>query len=61
MEETVVVPKPTIMPESPKYDETSFVSTIDVGGEIRTTGGFDTVYPVPAFVREIVVTISDVI
>ena len=47
----VVVPNPTITPESPANKSTglSSIATID-GGDIKTTGGFDDVYPVPALV-----------
>jgi len=41
----VVVPNPTITPESPANQLIGFVSSVNVGGEIRTCG--IEVYPSP--------------
>jgi len=50
VEDCVVVPNPTITPESPENEDTLFISTTGLGDEIRTWGGLDEVYPAPGFV-----------
>ena len=45
----MVVPNPTITPESPEYSMTLLFSVTEgvVGGLINTSGGLADVYPVP--------------
>ena len=54
----VVVPTPTITPESPVYELTAFVSIVDNGGGvIRTVGTLVFVYPTPGLVIATPVTV----
>jgi len=49
------------MPKSPAKELTVLFSNWKVGDSIKTTGGFDDVYPVPGPVIEIEVTIPELI